>query len=153
MLISANCAPGLAGADTPEPPASTLAPHPLSQMTTLDVNWTAPTSITDGVEKIGYANGALIGLNGILLGALVALQDPTGVYQRKWEALRRSRLCEEQNLLERAWGVRMQKWKEGPWRITYITPISFGVTLETEKDINQYDLLVRPDTVTPWDDQ
>lgn len=122
-------------------------------MTCLNVNWLAPKNCIDGVQRLGYANADLVGLNGLLVGSLVRLNDPTGVYQRKWEALRRQRLANEQDPMQRAMGVRMRTWSSGPWRITYVTSSSFGVTLDLEQEINQFDLIVRPDTVTLWDAQ
>lgn len=117
----------------------------------LSVSWIEPARVIDGVQRLGYVDTRLIGLNGFLVGALVGLRDSSGIYQRKWEELRRMRLCNEQDPLERAWGMRMQRWKLGPWRITYVANASFGVTLDLERELDQYDLIVRPDTVYPWD--
>lgn len=120
---------------------------------TLEVLWVTPPCKMEGVTNMGYAQGTNIpiGLNGILVGDLVGVEDLEGVFHRKYNAIRRLRLSNDFDPVERRRGIRMKSWATGPWRITYATEDgSFGITLDENSEYGQFDIVVRADMVTKW---
>lgn len=125
-----------------------------SASSTQEVAWITPVSPSQGVDTIGYVNGARtpVGLNGILVGQFVIVNDAEGVYKHKYGALKRRRLSNELDHTERRKGMRMGQWKDGPWRVTFATVDgSFGITQDIQAEFGQFDMMVRADMVSPWE--
>jgi len=138
-----------------------VSPSSIGQLTTMSstqtaavvVTWVTPTRKIPGVDTLGYlgSSSVLVGLNDLLLGSLVQVSDPAGVYRKKHDALRRNRLSNEVDVMERRRGMRTRPWREGPWRVTWVSDDgSFGVTQDMDAEPDEFDLIVRADCVTPW---
>lgn len=107
------------------------------------LTWVIPDTPILGVDNLGYIGSRLVGINDIVLGSKIAITDTSKVYQRKYEQLRRNRLSNESDSIDRRRGVVMPMWSSFPWYVTWVSPdYSFGVT-QTPQDFEVFDLLVQ----------